>query len=346
MSDDQSLRLDRFMAAANSAYYANKDPFSDFITAPEISQMFGELIAAWVIVVMRSMDYQERITLIEAGPGCGTLMADILRVMRKAAPDLYARCAVLLVETSPRLREIQKQALADYGSLSIQWLDLIENIPKTPIVFLANEFLDALPIRQFVHVEQDKWAEHYVYHHDVMQKPIEQLPKAPAFKRPIPIGGIVEVCEAGQQVVQYIAQSVCHHGGAALFIDYGYTTAVWGDSLQAIAGKQKVSPFVNAGEADLTAHIDFGALKEIAADVGAAVYGIQTQGEFLRQLGLILRANSLAARTTKEQRQEIYDAVYRLSDPKEMGELFKVMAVCHPKLSVPPAFELKKETIL
>lgn len=343
MTDSHPIRLDHFMAAANAAYYGRKNPFDDFITAPEISQLFGELIAAWVITVIRSMSNNAQIAFVEAGPGRGTLMADMLRVLHQAAPDIYQNCQVIFVETSQRLREIQKEAIAKYQDLRVSWYDTIEDIPAQPMILVANEFLDALPIRQFVKIATGQWAEHYVAQEQVIQIPIETLPDAPIFQRPIQDGDIVEVCEAGQEIVKSLAQRICKDGGAALFIDYGYASSVWGDTLQAIAKGQQTSPFINPGEADLTAHIDFLALKEIVIATGAHAYGIQTQGEFLKQLGLIVRAKMLAAHATLEQQQQLSEAVYRLSDPSEMGNLFKVMAIAHPDVPVPPAFELKKE---
>lgn len=331
------------MAAANAAYYGRKNPFDDFITAPEISQMFGELIAAWVITVIRSMPDNAQITLVEAGPGRGTLMADMLRVIHQVAPDIYQNCQVIFVETSERLRQIQKEALANHTVLPVSWCDCIEEIPNQPMILVANEFLDALPIRQFIKTGADQWAEHYVDQEQIIQIPIEHLPEASIFQRSIQQGGVVEVCEVGQEIIQNLSQRICQDGGAALFIDYGYASSVWGDTLQAIAEGQKVSPFMQPGEADLTAHIDFLALKEIVTATGAHAYGIQTQGEFLKQLGLIVRAKMLAAHATIEQQQQLSQAVYRLSDSAEMGDLFKVLAITHPDMPVPPAFELKKE---
>lgn len=333
------------MAAANAAYYGRKNPFDDFITAPEISQMFGELIAAWEIAVIRSMPAYEQIALVELGPGRGTLMADMLRVIRRVAPDIYQKCHVIFVETSQRLRQIQKDAIADHTELSVSWFNTIEEIPSQLMVIVANEFLDALPIRQFTKIETDRWVEHYVAKEQAIQVVIEEedLPNAPILKRPVQKGDVVEVCEVGQDIVKNLAKRLCQDGGAALFIDYGYASSVWGDTLQAIANGQKISPFTRPGEADLTAHIDFLTLKEIVIAAGAHAYGIQTQGEFLKQLGLIIRAKMLAAHASKEQQQQLSEAVHRLSDPSEMGDLFKVLAIVHPDIPVPPAFELKKE---
>lgn len=343
MTNSHPIRLDHFIAAANAAYYGRKNPFADFITAPEISQMFGELIAIWVIMVIRSMPNHTEITLAEAGPGQGTLMADMLRVIRQAAPDIYQNCSVIFVETSERLRQKQKEAVADHTDLSISWYDTIEAIPSQPMILIANEFLDALPIRQFVKISSNEWVEHYVDQEQLVQKPVEHLPDAPIFQRPIKDGDIAEVCEVGQEIIKNLANRIYKDGGAALFIDYGYASAVWGDTLQAIAGGEKVSPFVNPGEADLTAHIDFLALKEIVMATGVQAYGIQTQGEFLKQLGLMVRAKILSARATEIEQKQISQAVHRLIDPGEMGDLFKVMAITPPDLPIPPAFELKRE---
>lgn len=337
MTDDPEMRLDHFMAQANAAYYAKKDPFSDFITAPEISQTFGELIAVWIITVIRSMPCPGQFALVEAGPGRGTLMMDILRVLSRSAPEICQYCTVFLVETSPRLRQIQKMALDGYG-VAIQWLDSVYEIPALPLIMVANEFLDALPIRQFFYKGGQEWMESYVSQGKMVYKTISELPSAPIFQRPIQAGDIVEVCEAAQEIVRFISQHICQYGGAALWIDYGYASQVWGESLQAIANRQKVSPFVPLGEADLTAHIDFLALKEVAEQQNVTVYGIQTQGDFLKQLGILVRAKILLDQAPREQQNEIWSSVQRLIDPVEMGNLFKVMAICYSGLEAPPGF--------
>lgn len=339
MTEEAEIRLDDFMGAANKAYYACKDPFADFVTAPEISQIFGELIAVWLITVMNSMPGRGEIALVEAGPGRGTLMSDILRIMRRTSPEFYERCRVYLIETSPRLKQIQKEALQDYG-LPIKWLESVDALPSLPIIMVANEFLDALPIRQFTFKGSDQWMEHYVKQETIIKKPIKDLPVGSIFERPVHINDIVEVCESGQQIIAKVTQHLCLHGGAALFIDYGYASPVWGDTLQAIANQKKVSPLGPIGSADLTAHVDFAALKKIALQAGGKVYGIQTQGEFLRQLGILLRTKLLLRQASESERKEIMLAVHRLIDSNEMGCLFKVIAICNPQLPMPPAFEM------
>lgn len=331
------------MAAANAAYYAKKDPFADFITAPEISQMFGEMLAVWILNVMPALP-ESPVALVEAGPGRGTLMADILRVIQRTAPDLYQRCNLYLVETSPRLRAVQKTALQAYPDRPVQWLDSVSDLPEMPMIFIANEFLDALPVRQFVYKGKEEWAEHYVYQAGMIEKPVQSLPAAPIFNRQITegkiaAGDIVEVCEVGQVVIEQVTRHLCHYGGVALFIDYGYAQNLCGDTLQAIANRQKTSPFVAMGEADLTTHVDFLAMREVALKQGGQVPAIQTQGEFLKQLGIILRANRLMAQANAADQQEIAQALRRLTDPQEMGTLFKVMAIAHPAMPPLPAFD-------
>lgn len=338
MVSNTEIRLDHFIKTANAAYYANKDPFADFITAPEISQIFGELIAVWMITVIRSMPIYKKIALVEAGPGRGTLMADILRVIHRSAPEIYQICNVFLIETSPRLRQIQKDTL-HHHDLAISWLDSIDDLPPLPIVMVANEFLDALPIRQFLYKDYHQWLECYVNEGKAIWKIIKQLPAAPVFNRPLQLGDKVEVCEVGQQIIAQITKHINDYGGTALFIDYGYRSLVWGDTLQAIAKRKKVDPFGPIGEADLTAHVDFVTLKEIAEQYGGIVYGIQTQGDFLKQLGILIRAKLLSDQVSGGQKQEILQAVHRLIDPNEMGNLFKVMAICHSNIPTPPAFE-------
>lgn len=342
MIEPLKMRLDHFMAAANASYYAQKDPFADFITAPEISQVFGELIAVWMIVVMRSVSWQGTVALVEAGPGRGTLMSDILRVIRQSTPGIYECCKVFLIETSPRLRRVQQKKLQEHGQ-RVQWLDSIEGLPQLPIMMVANEFLDALPIRQFTCHGRHEWSERYVCQGQPVQKRVYELPQALVFDHPVQKGDTVEVCEAGLGFVGSVARHICTYGGAALLIDYGFASWVWGDTLQAIANQKKVSPFLPIGMADLTAHVDFPSLRETALQNGASVYGIQTQGEFLRQMGITLRAERLAGQALPVEKREIMMAVNRLIDPDEMGDLFKVMAVCHPEIPVPPAFEQVNE---
>ncbi len=316
-------RLDRFMARANAAYYAGPNPLAGFTTSPEISQVFGEVVGAWAAVAWQAMGSPANSLLAEAGPGRGTLMADVLRVLRRAAPSLATN--VHLVETSPSLRNQQAQVLAD-----ATWHDRIEMLPEGPLVLLANEFLDALPIRQCVR-RADGWTERHVASSAFIEVHCPAPPTIDA-----PDGGIVEWSEAARDLVRLVANRVAVQGGLALFIDYGPQRSAPGDSLQALRDGQTVDPLADPGSADLTAHVDFEALAGVARLAGATVQGPVSQGAFLTRLGLFERSRALAATQPPPRAGALMEAAQRLAEPHLMGRLFKVMAVCHPALPSMP----------
>ncbi|NLG91020.1 MAG: class I SAM-dependent methyltransferase [Acetobacter sp.] len=326
-------RLDIFMARANARYYATKPLLSDFITAPEISQVFGELLGAWVATVWQNMGSPAQVILAEAGPGRGTLMADALRLITRCAPDFARALDVHLIETSPLMRQAQKQALAPY--VHPTWHDRIEDLPSGPLILLGNEFLDALPIRQFVQTPSG-WHERYV-----MDEAFHLVPcHAPALPdgRNLEPGTIVELCEPALEVARYLGQRFAAQPGVALFIDYGHHSTLTGDSLQALRHARPAHPLKAAGEADLTAHVDFTALAAAAQQAGAHVYGAETQGAFLRALGLMERTEQLATRATTKEVAILRSAAHRLAAPEKMGHLFRVMALASPGLPSPPGF--------
>ncbi|CAK7192478.1 hypothetical protein COMNV_00677 [Commensalibacter sp. Nvir] len=339
MTDKHLLRLDAFMSQANSLYYAKKDPFSDFTTAPEISQVFGELIAAWVIAVWQMMPSDSAVALVEMGPGRGTFMSDILRVIKKCCPSFYKNCNVFFIETSPRLRKIQQHNLMQNHSVQMDWFNSFSDIPSQPIILFANEFLDALPIRQFIKRSAGQWAERYVKQKQFVAKPVEDLPNSPVFKRAIQKGNIVEVSENSQNIIDEISRFLCANFGAALFMDYGYCQPLWGDTLQAIYKGEKTFPLAFFGKADLTSHVDFLTLGTIAVKAGAKLHPFLTQGDFLQRLGIMYRLEALSSHCSTEQKQSLLQDVRRLITPEEMGQLFKVMAISHPSLHALPAFE-------
>ncbi|MBB2205744.1 class I SAM-dependent methyltransferase [Gluconacetobacter takamatsuzukensis] len=334
MSGTAPERLDRFMARANAAYYAGRDPFADFITAPEISQMFGEILGAWVAVTWQGMGRPDPFVLAEAGPGRGTLMADMMRLMARVAPDCHEAARVHLVETSPRLREVQRAALAGRTAHLPAWHDAIDALPEGPMILLANEFLDALPIRQFVRTEAG-WSERFVQGVGFVDLPAGDLPDGP-FDRPVPAGEILECCPAALDVARGLAARFARSPGTALLIDYGYDGAVWGDTLQALRDGQPAWPLADPGLADLTAHVDFAAFAHAA--VGAACHGSVTQGTLLARLGLFARAGQLARNRSPVEAHAIHDAAQRLAAPDRMGRLFKALAMTSPGLPVPPGF--------
>ena len=319
-------RLDAFMARANAAYYATHDPFADFTTAPEISQMFGELLGAWVAVTWQMLGSPAELLLVEAGPGRGTLMADALRVISRASPGLAAAVRVHFVETSPRLRAEQARLVP--GAV---WHDRVEDVPDGVAIVLANEFLDAVPIRQFVR-RADGWAERYV-----SGGAFAEVAGAGPERRAAP-GEVVEVGEAGLAWVALLAARLAAQGGAALLLDYGSAESLPGDSLQALRGGRPSDPLGSPGEADLTAHVDFAAVAGAARGAGAAVWGPVPQGVFLERIGLSARAARLAA-ARPERAAEVENAASRLASPGRMGALFKVVCLGGPGLAAPAGFE-------
>ncbi|MDR3538173.1 MAG: SAM-dependent methyltransferase [Acetobacteraceae bacterium] len=326
-------RLDAFMARANAAYYATRDPFRDFTTSPEISQVFGELLGLWAAVCWRAMGMPTPVLLIEAGPGRGTLMEDALRATAQAAPDFRAASQLHLIETSPRLRAIQAARLP-----AAIWHDGIETVPDGPFLLLANEFLDALPIRQFVR-RRDGWCERYVGDHGSVERPAAPGDIDAAWHND-PENSVRELCPAAGDVVQAIAERCRSHPGVALLIDYGPEHDAPGDSLQAIAEGKAVDPLTTTpGTADLTAHVGFSRLATTARAAGMLVHGPVPQGIFLARLGLFQRSNRLARSLPPAKAAAIMQAARRLGEPDRMGRLFKAMALSHPALAHCPGFE-------
>ncbi len=323
---DQSERLDHYMARANAAYYATRDPYADFTTAPEISQVVGELLGAWSAVVWQSMGRPPGVILAEAGPGRGTLMIDALRAIGRVAPDFRAALTVHLVETSPALRAIQA------SRIDAVWHHRVETIPEAPMILLANEFLDALPIRQFIQRGDghDTWDELYVALGHWREMPTDRV-------FPIdPEGSLREICEPAQALARHLAARFEKTPGAALFLDYGPAVSGLGHSLQALRHGKPCDPLVDSGTADLTAHVDFAAFAEAAA--GLAVHGPIPQGMFLARLGLFQRTAILAGTLQPQAASHMLDGARRLAEPDGMGRLFKAMALCHPALAAPPGF--------
>ncbi|HEX3576892.1 MAG TPA: class I SAM-dependent methyltransferase, partial [Rhodopila sp.] len=249
-----SERLDAFMARANAIYYATHDPFADFTTSPEISQMFGEIIGLWAAITWQLLGSPDPVLLVEAGPGRGTLMADALRAIRSAVPAFAAALRVHLVETSPRLRAAQAVRVAD-----ATWHDDLGSVPEGPMILVANEFLDALPIRQFVR-RGDGWTERFVADGQWVEQAVDAAETPPG--RAARDGDVVEVNEPARTFVSDVADRLGRFPGAALLVDYGPARSAAGDSLQALADKRPVNPLSIAGSADLTAHVDFADLAE------------------------------------------------------------------------------------
>ena len=331
-------RLDRFMARANAAYYAAHDPFADFTTAPEISQVFGELLGLWAAVCWEMLGRPAPVLLVEAGPGRGTLMADALRAIMAVAPGFAAALEPQLIETSPRLRALQQRALPAAFATRAAWHERLDSLPAAPLLLLANEFLDALPVRQFVR-RGAGWTERFV-----AAGALEEHPAAPPPAMPgdpalaAPEGAVREVCEPARAFAAGLGARLRRDRGAALLLDYGPTEPCLGESLQALRAGRPANPLDAPGEADLTAHVDFPALAAIARAAGAAVHGPLPQGVLLTRLGLFQRTDRLARGGTPARAAGLIAAARRLAEPYRMGRLFKALALCHPELSTLPGF--------
>jgi len=314
-------------------YYATHPALGergDFITAPLVSQMFGELIGLWLIEAWRGLGAPPRVILAEAGPGDGTLMSDILRAAR-LAPAFLAAAKLWLVETSEPLRALQAERLAKAGP---RWATTLSELPSdAPLLLVANELLDCLPARQFQRTASG-WGERMVGLDDRGELAFGLRP-APGLGCDVPVGGVIERSPAQAAFAAELADRLVAHGGVALLIDYGRAAPGPGDTLQALAGHEKVDPLASPGAADLTVHADFPAVLAAARAAGARA-ALLTQGELLHRLGIETRAAALA-RAAPDRAQIIGRQYERLTSPEQMGELFKAAAIWTGP--APPAFE-------
>jgi SAM-dependent MidA family methyltransferase len=325
-------------------YYLSRDPLGregDFTTAPEVSQMFGELLGLWAASVWKAIDSPPLLRLIEIGPGRGTMMADALRALR-VLPPLYQALSIHLVEVNPVLRDKQKAALS--GSRDITWHDTIDDVPDGPSVIFANEYFDVLPIHQAVKGENG-WHERTVELDGdglVFGADSEPIPRfdvlLPPWVRAAPTGAVFEWRPDAE--IMKIASRVRDQEGAALIIDYGHLRSDAGDTFQAIAGHSFTDPLKNPGQADVTAHVDFQALVRAAEDLGARIHGPVPQGDFLKRLGIETRAASLMAKATPEVSEDVAGALKRLVGGGRggMGQMFKVLGISEPSLATLAGF--------
>ena len=327
------------LAHPEHGYYRKQDPLGargDFITAPEICQIFGEMIGVWAAQVWLQMGGGP-ISLVELGPGRGTLMADALRATKKA-PDFHDSITIHMVETSPTLAHAQYLKLRDLHP-RIEWLDSIDQLPDSPSIIIANEFFDALPIKQFIaaadsvrerRVGWDEEAKEFVF----TEGPAGlQLAKS---GQTIPPGTVMEQCPAARSIMRSLSARLKNHGGAAIAIDYGYLGEAHHDTLQALKSHQFHPVLREPGEADLTAHVDFSTLMQIARDSGLSVGPLLNQGEFLVRMGAEVRLEQLLKHAAPPQRDPLITGLSRLISPQAMGELFKVMCVsASPSIDLP-----------
>lgn len=323
-----SIGVDDYMTLALShpefGYYMTRDPFGvrgDFTTAPEISQIFGELCGAWIAQQWMAQQEPSPCVLLELGPGRGTLMKDMLRATARIE-GFHSSLYVRLLEISPVLQALQRQTLRDTHP-RLEWITALEELPSLPLYAVANEFFDALPIRQFVQEQ----ARRVVQENGALRLVPDVQPQ-----------DVRETCEVGIAIITRLSEHMKRHGGALLAIDYGYEGESRGDTLQAVREHRYVSPLETPGEADVTAHVAFSALMDAATQTGASAYGPVPQGQFLRRLGAELRASALCYNATPQQRAAILSGLERLMAPHAMGRLFKAIAITPSGLPVPDGF--------
>lgn len=348
------ISIAAYMALAlhdpEAGYYASRDPFGaagDFVTAPEISQIFGELIGACLVDFWQRIGRPDPVILAELGPGRGTLMADLLRAAR-GVPEFRRAARLALVEASPVLRREQRRRLAAaLPEIAPQFADRIDTLADGPLLLVANEFLDALPIRQLVR-GREGWSERLVGLADGAEPGFERLvfvagPEVPALAllvppglRDAPPGAVVEICPAAAALAAWLGERLVRWPGMGLFIDYGCFPSRLGPTLAAVRRHRAAAILDQPGDADLSAHIDFATFAEAAAAAGADSHGPVPQRDFLLALGAEARLAALSRRATAVQRAALESGLARLIDPAQMGNLFKVLAVTSPGLP-PPA---------
>ena len=337
------ISIAQFMTQAlhdkEGGYYATRDPLgSDFVTAPEVSQMFGELIGLWLAQTWHDQGKPKNPRLVELGPGRGTLLRDALRAL-KLMPEFHSALHVELIEASPVLRQVQQETLGDCG-IDLHWSEnFAPQGGRGPSFLVANEFFDALPIRQYVKSERG-WCERMVTldANGALAFALAPTPMpaalVPANRDGASDGGVYEQSATGEALCEQIAHEIARDGGAALIIDYGYDTPGFGETLQAVAGHAFADVLIEPGASDLSAHVDFAALGEAARRGGASVYGPIEQGEFLTAIGIVERAEALSRNHLEIMRAQLD----RLVSADQMGTLFKALALLPSGAPTPPGF--------
>lgn len=336
------IPLDQFIHAAlyhpETGYYQRKNPFGskgDFVTSPEISSLFGEMLGIWCLNKWQEAGSPLPLRLIELGPGRGLLMKDILTLISKISSKLFPHEAsdyllkntsCHLIEISERLRTIQRETLRDYPQ--VHWHESMDDIPEGYTVIFANEFFDALPIKQYL-LKENGWHERGVIMDTTgAAHPVDHPCPPPNLRfEPTP-NKLCEICPLDSLFVHQISHRLRQNGGSALIVDYGDYVEKWqGDTLQALMSHKPVSPFEHIGNADITHHVDFGGLEHLFHQNGLTTNAIVTQGDFLRSQGIDLRANQLGKILSADQKGHFFQAIHRLIAPQEMGALFKVLEV-------------------
>lgn len=336
------LSVAQFMTIAlhdpADGYYATRQPLGadgDFVTAPEISQIFGELVGAWLVQVWRSQGAPSPARIVELGPGRGTLMADAVRVFSKVE-DFAAAADIVMVEAAPALKAVQQKRLGECA-LSMRWIERFDDgLADRPLLVIANEFFDALPIRQYVRTERG-WCERIVVAEEDGRLAFALATVPAVSDMDAPLGSVLEYAPAALALAHRIGETVAQRGGGALVVDYGRAQKEFGNTLQSVARHRFADVLEEPGKVDLSAHVDFAALAEAARRGGAQAFGPVFQGEFLRSLGIEMRARQLA-QANPSQAESITAAVRRLIDPAEMGALFMALAILPPHMPAPPGF--------
>lgn len=332
------VRFDRFwymaLAHPEHGYYMTRDPFGrggDFTTAPEISQLFGEIIGVWAVDMWEKLEQPQKLHILECGAGRGTLMADLMRITRHI-PQFNLAVDVHLLEISPVLKLSQEKALGEYAPT---WHKSLETVPlDAPLLVIGNEFLDALPVRQF-EMTGEGWRERYVVHQDgefVLSLDVDDVPKdvvkqLDEFKMGAKIGDVLELAQARENFVGQICRMLKVNSGAALFIDYGHIKTALGDTVQAVKDHKFINILEDVGNVDITSHVDFEPLCNIVIDQGMQVFGPVEQGAFLYGLGIEQRVQALLSQADERQALDIKSGLSRLTAPDQMGKLFKVMGI-------------------
>jgi SAM-dependent MidA family methyltransferase len=335
IAEQGPIPVSDYMALANSHYYATRDPLGasgDFTTAPEISQMFGELIGLALADLWTRAGRPRGVRYVELGPGRGTLAADALRAMRAAGLEP----SVHFIETSPVLRSAQAERVPN-----ARWHDDLSDLPEEgPILAIANEFFDALPVRQMI-ATPTGWRERLVTLDGDGFVPAAGPPvPAAAIPEPVraaPPGAVLETSPASLAYARRLAHRMNLQGGAALIVDYGHDRPFAGETLQAVRRHEYADPWSNPGESDLTAHVDFESLGRAAAEAGVRVHGPAAQGDWLARLGIHARAEALA-RSSPHRSEELRAATDRLVSPEQMGTLFRVLGLSAPAWPSPEGF--------
>lgn len=352
--DHGPIQVGEFMTDAlvhpQHGYYCTQTALGskgDFTTSPEISQIFGELIGSWLVHAWEEIGSPTNFNLVELGPGRGTLMSDILRVA-KVRPKFLSGVHVYMIEASGRMRYTQKRLLADRG-VTITWADRLEDVPPGPMLLVANEYFDCLPIRQFVRLAEDSqrpWRERLVGISDdeeprlkfvLSEQPYADMPGMPQGAQ---ADSVFETCAPAGEIIAEIARRYEEHKGRALIIDYGHGRSGYGDTLQAMKDHQYWPVLDEPGEVDVTAHVDFAALARRARMAEIRADGPIRQADFLERLGLKVRLEAIEIGITDEEKREtIRKGALRLVDRQAMGELFKVLALSPAGSTAPPGFE-------